>query len=171
MFALPDPLHPAVVHLPIALAVLIPMLAILAALAIHLELLQRRTWVGVLLLQAVLFGTGWMALETGEEQEERVERVVAERHIEHHAEQAERFLLATGVALAIMAAGLLPGVAGGLARAVSLVAALSVLAAGVQVGHSGGELVYQYGAANAYLAQGIAEPIGKQRRGYERDDD
>jgi uncharacterized membrane protein len=172
MFPLPDPLHPAVVHLPIALAVLLPAFALLAALAIRQQAVPPRTWVGVLLLQAVLVGSGWLALETGEEQEDRVEEVVAERYIEDHEEQAERFQLAAGVALAIVAAGLLPGVAGGIARGASVVAALAVLGAGVQVGHSGGELVYRHGAANAYAMQaGTGLAGGEHREEHDEDDD
>jgi uncharacterized membrane protein len=171
MFSLPDPLHPAVVHLPIALAVLVPAFALLAAVTIRMKLVPPRTWVGVLLLQAALVGSGWMALETGEEQEERVEEVVAERYIEGHEEKAERFQIAAGVTLAIVAIGLLPGVAGGIARSASVVAASVVLAAGVQVGHSGGELVYRHGAASAYATPDAAGLAADAHRGDHEDDD
>ena len=89
---LPDPLHPAVVHFPIALAALIPLLALLSLLAIARSWLPVRTWAAIVLLQALLVGSAWLALETGEEQEERVERIVAERHIEDHEEAAEYLL-------------------------------------------------------------------------------
>ncbi len=167
MFSLPDPLHPAVVHLPLALAVLVPVFALLAALAIRRELVPPRTWAGVLLLQAALVGSGWAALETGEEQEERVEKVVAERHIEAHEERAERFQIVGVVALIVVAAGLLPGSAGGLARGAAVLAALGVLAAAIPVGHSGGELVYRYGAASAYTGTvgGTSEAFGQEPAG------
>lgn len=148
---LPDPLHPAIVHLPIALAVLIPLLALLALASIHRGLLPARVWAAVVLLQALLVGSGWLALETGEDQEERVERVVAERPIETHEEAAERFLAIAGVALLAVGAGLLPGRAGPAGRAVGTLATLAVLGAGISVGHSGGALVYEHGAANAYV--------------------
>ncbi len=171
MFPVPDPLHPAVVHLPIALAVLIPALALLAAVAIRSNHVPPRTWVGIVLLQALLVGSGWMALETGEEQEDRVEEVVAERYIEDHEEQAERFQVVAGLALAVVAAGLLPGLAGGMARWASVVAALAVLGAGAQVGHSGGELVYRHGAASAYAMQdAVGSPSGEHGRGHDDDD-
>lgn len=169
MPALPDPLHPAVVHLPIALAVLMPALALAGAVAIRRRGLGPRAWVAVLALQAVLVASGWMALETGEDQEERVERVVAERHIEAHEELAERFQATAIVALVVAAAGLLPGVAGAVARGAAVVATLAVLAAGVQVGHSGGELVYRHGAANAYVAAGVAGPAAR-REAHDDDD-
>ena len=171
MFSLPDPLHPAVVHLPIALAVLMPALALLAAVVIRMKFVQPRTWMAMLLLQAALVGSGWMALETGEEEEERVEHVVAERHIEEHEEFAERFQLAGVVALVVVGAGLLPGATGGLARGAAVLATLAVLAAGVQVGHSGGELVYRYGAASAYTQDVTGSAAGDHGREHEEDDD
>lgn len=171
MFPLPDPLHPAMVHLPIALAVLMPALALLTAVVIRMKVVPPRTWIAVLLLQAALVGSGWMALETGEEQEDRVEHVVAERHIEEHEELAERFQLAGIVALVIVGAGLLPGATGGLARGAAVLATLAVLAAGVQVGHSGGELVYRYGAASAYTQDVAMSAAGDHGREHEEDDD
>ena len=96
---LPDPLHPAVVHLPIALALLVPLAALVGLLVIARGLTPGRAWAPVLLLQALLVGSAWLALETGENEEERVERVVAERHIEAHEEAAERFLLMAGLGL------------------------------------------------------------------------
>jgi uncharacterized membrane protein len=148
---LPDPLHPAVVHLPLALAVLMPPLALLAWLALRRDWLPHRAWLAVVLLQAALAGGGWLALETGEEEEERVERVVAERFIEEHEERAERFALAAGVVLAVAAVGLLGGPVGRAARVLTGPAGLGVLALALGVGHSGGELVYRHGAARAYV--------------------
>ncbi len=148
---LPDPLHPAVVHLPIALAILVPILGIVGIPLIQTRFLPPRTWGVIVLLQVLLLASGWLALETGEEQEERVERVVAERHIEAHEEAAERFLLLGGLGLLALSAGLLPGRNGAAGRVLGTLAALGVLAAGTSVGHSGGELVYVHGAASAYL--------------------
>lgn len=156
---LPDPLHPAVVHLPIALAVVVPGLAVLGTLLIHRGFLPARSWGLVVLLQALLVGSGWLALETGEEEEERVERVVAERHIEAHEEAAERFLIVAAVGLLATAAGLLPRRAGALGRGIGTLATFAALAAGVSVGHSGGALVYEHGAASAYVdAPGAVRP-------------
>jgi uncharacterized membrane protein len=148
---MPDPLHPAVVHLPIALAVLMPAFALAGIYLIYKGFLPGRSWAAIVLLQALLVGSGWLALETGEDQEERVERVVAERHIETHEEAAERFLVIAGIGLLLAAGGLLPGRAGAAGRVAGTLATLAVLAAGVSVGHSGGELVYKHGAASAYV--------------------
>jgi uncharacterized membrane protein len=171
MPALPDPLHPAIVHLPIALAVLMPLAALAAAVAIRLGLVRARAWAAVVALQLALVLGGWMALETGEEEEDRVERVVAERHIEAHEERAERFETTAAIALLVLAAGLLPGTPGGVARAVSVVAAAVVLAAGVEVGHTGGELVYRHGAARAYVQGAGPTDVATSRRGHEHEED
>jgi uncharacterized membrane protein len=173
---IPDPLHPAVVHFPIALAVLTPLAAVLAALAIASGRLPARAWAGVVVLYALLAGSGWLAVETGEREEERVERVVAERHIEAHEESAERFLLLAGVGLALAAAGLLAGRAGGIARAAAVTASLAALAAAMVVGSEGGELVYRHGASLAYTDQEASTRAGNgdsaaPRSGFEDEED
>ena len=147
---LPDPLHPAIVHLPIALALLVPLVALFALAATRLGFLPVRGWVFVALVQGLLVGSAWLALETGEDQEERVEKVVAERHIEDHAERAERLLIAAGVALVVIGAGLAPSRFGSVARPLGLALSLGVAALAADVGHSGGLLVYEHGAAAAY---------------------
>jgi uncharacterized membrane protein len=169
---MPDPLHPAVVHLPIALSILIPVFAVLAILAIHRGLLPARSWAAVVLLQAMLVGSTWLALETGEAQEEVVERVVAERHIKAHEEAAERFLAITGLGLLVVGVGLFPRRAGAVGRIGGTVASLAILAAGVAVGHTGGELVYEHGAANAYANVDFAGTSGlwDHDEGHEDDD-
>ena len=62
---IPDPLHPAIVHFPIVLAVLAPLLAAGAFWAIQSERLPRRSWLGIVILQVALIGTAWIATETG----------------------------------------------------------------------------------------------------------
>jgi uncharacterized membrane protein len=158
---LPDPLHPALVHAPLALAVLAPLLILLAILSIRRGLLPARSWAAVVLVQALLLGSTWLALETGERDEEAVERFVAERHIEAHEGAAERMLWLSVAALGISMVGLSGGRSGSVARLVSLAAGLAVLASGLQVGHSGGELVYRHGAANAHVERHRVPEAGR----------
>lgn len=157
---LPDPLHPAVVHLPVALAVLVPLLAVLVIGAVRLGFLPARSWAVVGVLQVLLVGSAWVAVETGEEEEDRVEHVVAERHIETHEEAAERFLALAAWGLLAVGIGSLPGRIGAVGRILAVPVVLGVLAAGVSVGHSGGALVYEHGAGSAYAeARGAAAPL------------
>ncbi len=153
---LPDPLHPALVHLPLALAVLLPAGALLAFLAIARGALPARFWATIVVLHVLLAGSAYLAVETGENEEERVEEVVGEPAIEAHEEAAERFLwLAVGAAV-VSAAGLLPGRRGNAGRAVTVAAGAFVLLAALSVGHSGGALVYEHGAAQAYTSGAAA---------------
>jgi uncharacterized membrane protein len=147
---LPHPLHPAVVHFPIALATLVPLFAALVLLAIRAGATPARTWAVVVLMQAILVGSAWLALETGEDEEEHVEKVVAEKYIEEHEEAAEWVLYASLAGLAFAAGGLAGGHAGGWLRVGALVVSLATLGAAVRTGHLGGELVYRHGAANAH---------------------
>ncbi len=148
---LPEPLHPAIVHLPIALAAILPLLAFAGLWAIRSAWLPRRAWSAVVVIAGLLLAGSWAALETGEDEEERVERVVAEHFIEEHAEAAELFTWLAVAVFLVTAGGLMAGRVGDVARVISLVLAVGLLAAGVRVGHLGGQLVYTKGAAAAYI--------------------
>jgi uncharacterized membrane protein len=152
MLTLPSPLHPLFVHLPIALTLLLPVFAIGALVAIRRGVSARRAWGITAALLALLVGSSWAALKTGEREEEFVEEVVAESAIERHEEAAEAFLLASSVVLLIGVAGLLKGRLGSVARGFATVGTLALVGAGWQVGHSGGTLAYREGAARAYAA-------------------
>ena len=164
---IPDPLHPAVVHLPIALVLLLPLFAIGALVAIRRGSRPLVAWGLTLTVLAALVGSSWVATETGEQQEERVEDVVGDAPMHAHEEAAETFLaLAFGV-LVISAPGLRRGSIGRVARVAGLAGSLALVGAGWKVGHSGGALVYEYGAAAAYAPDGNAR-VSLDREG---DDD
>jgi uncharacterized membrane protein len=167
---LPDPLHPAVVHFPIVLRVLLPFVAAGALWAIRRGARPARTWAVPVAAAAALTLSSWVAVETGEGEEEKVEPVVAEASLHRHEEDAERFLLLSGVLLVITAAGLLRGVPGRAARLGATVGALGLVALGAQVGHSGGKLVYRDGAASAYARGAAGGPMAADREGGKVDD-
>lgn len=168
---IPDPLHPAVVHLPIALAVLVPLFAVGALLYIRRGARPRTAWgitVGVL---AALLASGWVSLQTGEQQEERVEDVVAEGSIHSHEEAAEVFLMVTAAVLAVGLAGLAPGRFGQAGRWAATLGTFAILGAGWKVGHSGGMLVYRDGAASAYTSPAGTRSVGGDVEQPRRGDD
>lgn len=138
------PLHALIVHMPIALTVLVPLFALLGLWLGRRILKPHVAWALPVGMLALLLVSGFAAEKTGEQQEDRVEKVVPEAAFEKHEEAAELFLVVTGGVL--------------------------VLAAGWNVGHSGGQLVYQHNAGAAYSsgAAGVAE--GASTAGEDEDD-
>ncbi len=163
---MPHPLHPAVVHFPLVLAVLIPFVVAFALLVIARGASARSAWSLVLVVAVGLALSSWVAVETGEDQGERVERVVPESAIERHEDAAETLLVSSLVLLVIAAAGLAPKRLGKSARVLTVPASVALLVMAFRVGDSGGQLVYTHGAASAYTdagGAGSATPLQRSR--------
>ncbi len=155
------PLHPAIVHLPLGLAMLMPLFAAGFAWALWTGRVRPGAWVAVVALQALLLGFGFLAINTGGAEEDRVEAVVPEAAIHQHEELAEQFVWAIGATLVLAALVLVfrrPVASRALAAAV-VAATLGVAGLGLRVGHAGGQLVYVHGAASAYTSTAV--PSGK----------
>ena len=171
---LPNPLHPAVVHFPVVLAFLLPIFVGGAQWAIRRGANARRAWLLPLAVAIALSLSAWAAVQTGGAQGERVERVVSAQAIESHEEMAEAFLAASAGLAVVALAGLLGGITGRAARVLTGIGSLAVVGLVARVGHSGGQLVYKYGAATAYTTQSVTssgEVVGKpaDRRAAQRD--
>ncbi|MFN8573483.1 MAG: hypothetical protein U0132_15625 [Gemmatimonadaceae bacterium] len=147
---LPNPLHAAIVHFPVVLAVLLPLVAVGALIAIRRGSRPFTAWGLTSMVATALLLSSWAALETGEAEEETVEDVVSERVIGGHEEAAQFFTTVAGGVLLLTVAGLANGKLGAGARLAATIGTFAVVAAGVKVGHSGGQLVYKYGAGAAY---------------------
>jgi hypothetical protein len=166
MFQLPDPLHPALVHFPIAVAVMLPLAAAGVAIAIAAGWLDRRSWVLVVALHAFGAGMAWWAVDAGHDQAERVVKAVPgiKRFVHEHAEHGEQLAWGFTGTWILTAAGLLGGTAGRRARVLAVIGAAVVAGLAVPTGESGGALVYRHGAASAYTehaagaAQGVPAP-------------
>lgn len=156
MSFLPTPLHPAVVHFPIVFAVLAPIFAIGALIAIRRGSRPLVAWGITTVLVAGLVGSSWLALETGEQQEDRVEAVVPEPAFEAHEESAEAFLAASIAVLALTLVGFAPRAIGTTGRVLAVVGTVVLMGMGYRVGHSGGALVYEHNAGAAYTTAGDA---------------
>ena len=152
----PDPLHPVVVHFPIVLAVLLPIFAGGAVWAIRRGTRYRRAWALPFALAAALAASGWVAVRTGEAEEDRVEAVVGEAVLHEHEEAAERFLVLSGLVLLVAGVGLFGGNVGSAGRFLATAGSVGLLVAAVQVGKAGGELVYVHGAAEPYVTSAPA---------------
>lgn len=163
----PEPLHPAVVHFPIVFAVLLPISALVALWTIRRGATVRSAWLFPLVLAVALTGSSWVAIETGEAEEDRVEAIVGDAPVHAHEEAAERLLILSGLVALVAGVGMLSGPVGSAARLVATVGTVVVLAAGAQVGSLGGELVYEHGAAAAYSAPSAVPAWSSEGEGDE----
>lgn len=146
MIPLPEPLHPAIVHFPIAL------LVVGAAVAVAAVFVRR--W-HLPLFAAILLSIGALgavaATVTGEEEEEKVEHALpsAEPVLEKHAEWGESARNA-GILAAVFAIGAAALVSrpviGRFLSVLTAFVAIGAAYAVAQAGHFGGELVYRHGA-------------------------
>lgn len=155
------PMHPKIVHLPMALAVLMPLIAGGLLLAWWRQWLPSRAWLMAVGLQGVLVLSSVMAMRSGEGDEERVEKVVSGKIIHEHEEAAELFTwTAAGLFAVMIGAALTASRRPGLPlAAVAALGTLGVAGLGYRAGQAGGELVYRHGAAQVF-ASGAALPQG-----------
>lgn len=170
------PLHPALVHLPLGLAILMPLLATGLALAARRREMGRAPWLALLALQALLSVSAVVALKTGQRDEDLAEKVVPKAAIHEHEEAAEGFLVATFVVLALGAAGaFLPGRLASAGRGLFVLGTLAVVGLGLRAGHLGGQLVYVHGAASAHVQKaggaGATAPAATTAPSEKDDDD
>lgn len=153
------PLHPAFVHLPLGLAILMPLFALGLALAARRHDLGRSPWLALVALQSLLAVSAVVALKTGQRDEDLAEKVVPKGAVHEHEEAAEGFLVSTFVVLAVAAAGaFLPGRLAVPVRGLAVAGTLVVAGLGLRAGHLGGRLVYVHGAASAHVQK--ATPAG-----------
>ena len=149
---IPEPLHPALVHFPIVLGVALPILAAYALWRMH-DGTPARIWRPVMLVAVLTFVSAYLAAQTGEGEEERVEEVLGNHDpIHEHEEAADMFVLLSGVVAGLALLGFAPGLVGRGARLLVLVGAVGGMAAVSRTGLLGGELAYRHGAAAAYTA-------------------
>jgi len=145
MIPLPNPLHPAVIHFPIALILLGSLLAVLAAVFRRGHL----PWLTAAVLVAGALGAT-AAAYTGGKQAEMVGDISdrADALLDEHGEWGEqtRNIAAVAAFLALVSAALtrFPKTARGMAVATVVVAAAAAYAV-TRTGHYGGQLVYKHG--------------------------
>lgn len=149
------PWHPSIVHFPLALAVLTPVLgAILWWATRSDDGLAQRAFRLPFAAQVVALITAIIAQRTGDGDHHRVEEVVDRALIHAHEQAGEFFTIATGVVLAAWFASAAAKEAKVARNAAILAILLGLVAAGLglRAGHFGGELVYTHGAAEAWRA-------------------
>lgn len=144
------PLHPIVVHFPIVLGTLLPFLTILLWWAIKKWQWTPQVWALVSAVALVYTLSAVVAVQLGEEDEEKVEKIISEKVIEEHEEAAELIPWIAGTLFLISLGGLTVKVPKQ-ARLAMIVLSLVAVAPLINAGHTGGELVYKHGASVAHL--------------------
>jgi len=89
-------------------------------------------------------------VELGEKDEDKVEEIVSERVIEEHEEAGEMIPWVAGTLFLVSLAGMVKKNSHSLRLGLAVLSLVALIPL-VNTGHTGGELVYQYGAANAHL--------------------
>lgn len=170
---LPEPLHPAIVHFPIVLAVLLPISALATMWAIRRGASARKAWAITVAVAGALFLTSFAAVRTGDAEEDRVEEVVSEAALHEHEEAGERFLLLSGILGLVLVAGLASGAVGSAGRWLGTAGTAVLLVAAIDVGSAGGELVYEHGAGSAYVdgAAAVADGMAARRDREDHEDE
>ena len=163
--------HPKLVHLPLGLAMVMPLIAAFLALGWWRGWFSLRLWGLAVGLQVLLVGSTYLAMEAGEDEEDRVEEVVSHDLIHEHEEAAEGFMTSTIVVLVLMGAALaLSKKKAGLPlAAVSVAGSLVSVGLAFRAGELGGELVYRHGAASAYTDGAPASGGGHEAAEHEGD--
>lgn len=174
MIPMPNPIHPAIVHLPIVLILLGTMVAITAVFVRRWHL----PWLAAGLLLTGAAGAA-AATWTGSNEQEMVGKISdrAEQILDQHEEWAVRTrnVAILAALLAIGAAGLsqFPVARKTLAVAAALVA-LGASYCVAATGHYGGQLVYKHGVGiNTAAGNSTAVPLASKARpkGKQTDDD
>lgn len=163
------PLHPQFVHLPIALAFITPLLGIGVLIAWLRGALARKTWLIIVACQALLVISTFVAMQTGEQDEHTAEKAISHSEIHEHEEAGEA-LFWSAILTLLLSAGVV-----GVKRekialslgAITLITGLGGSFFAYRAGAMGGALVYEYGAARAFIpAQngGLASEASEESR-------
>lgn len=140
---IPDPLHPAIVHFPIVLMFVAPLVAGWAIWRMRMPESGARVWLVVPVLLAAVAVSSFVAVRTGEDGEDFAEQFVDHDTVEEHEEQGTQFMWFALASVVIAAAGFLPGRAGLGMRILTLVVVVTGVVLVTRTGHSGGTMVYE----------------------------
>ena len=147
------PLHPLIVHIPLVLSGLVPIVAGFLAFQTQKGRGSRKQWLVALALQAAIVIGVLIAIDTGGDEAGVVRSVVPRDAIHDHADAAHWFEYATFATLALIAAAtFLRDKRAAIVGWIAAVVALVTCVIGIRVGHLGGKVVFEYDAPAAYKA-------------------
>lgn len=159
------PVHPLIVHIPMVITFIMPVLIMAFALMIKKGKMFPKGWLVIIGLQMAVVISGYISLETGETEEDRVEKVVSKKFIHEHEEAAEIFVGVSVLAL-VLSIGVFFLKKESAFPIHMVIVGLSLISGflAYRTGELGGELVYVHGAADAYTqveSEGLLPTPGK----------
>ncbi len=149
----PTPNHPKMVHLPLALCMLMPMVGALVLFGLRRAWFTTRVWLIAAFLQGALLAGGIAALVTGEQDGDKVEGYASDEALERHETYAYRFVYLAGVNFLLCGGAFLLHRDRRRQQIVAVIAIVGMAAggyAGYLVGDAGGRLVYVGNATDAH---------------------
>ncbi|CAN5754302.1 hypothetical protein BH11MYX3_BH11MYX3_38660 [soil metagenome] len=148
----PLPMHPKLVHVPMALCILMPMIAIMIWLGVRRGWFTPRVWLIAAVLQGATLCGGLAALKTGGDDGALVEGYASEEALATHEARAHWFLYVAGANLVLCGVTVLQRerIRQQLLGAIAIVGLFAGSYAGYRVGDAGGRLVYVGNASDAH---------------------
>lgn len=146
------PMHPKLVHVPMALCVLMPLVATLTWVGVRRGWFNPRAWMIAAFLQCATLGGAIAALQSGKDDGEKVEGYASEEALTTHERRAYWFVYVAAANAALCGATFLlhRDRRQQLAGAFAVVGLLAGGYAGFRVGDAGGRLVYVANASDAH---------------------
>lgn len=158
------PLHPFLAHIPLVLALFMPLILWVIIFLIAKKKISTQSWWVAVTIQLLIVIFAYIALSSGENEEDLVAQFVSKRFIGKHENIAEVFSGLSVILLGVMI--VINFVQEKIAKNLRIIAAvfsIVPLAFGLYTGRLGGQIAYAYGGAEAYYANDYdesEEPMG-----------
>lgn len=150
------PLHPMMVHLPLGLALILPVIILTFMILIRLKKISDSMWIMIMSLQAFLVAIGHLTIATGENEEDLVRTIIDRKIVSMHELDAEMFVGSVVIGLVISVMGYFANKKYQFKSQVAVLAiSIITILLAVNVGRSGAALVYKHGAAQVYLEKSL----------------
>lgn len=152
------PLHPFLAHIPLVLALFMPIILGVSIFLIFKKKVPSQGWWVAVCIQLLVVIFSYIALSSGEAEEDLVANYVSKSFISKHENMAEVF---SGLSVILLGVLIVTNfVEEKVAKKLRIIAALfSVvpLGMGLYTGRLGGEIAYAYGGAQAYYDEASYE--------------
>lgn len=147
------PLHPFLAHIPLTLALFMPIILWVSVYLIAKEKVSTKAWWASVAVQVVIVASAYIALSSGEGEEDIVVQFVPKKIIGQHENMAEVFSGLSVILLGVMMViNFVQEKVAKYFRIIAAVFSIIPLGVGLYAGRLGGQIAYAHGGAEAYYA-------------------